>query len=272
MMVCIFDTMVALIAGLAIFSSIGHFSPEAFGENGTLALGGVGLMYQTLPKVFASLGGFGQVVSFLFFTMVSIAALTSVISLLEVATQFVIQKFKIPRKKATLILAIACFIISVPIAWSVGGAFDGAIKIFGFDMLTFFDEMTNTVLMPLGAFLSCLTIGWFIEKGPLKKRLNPFNTYRALEEDGLKLGKFGKFFSIMIKYVTPLLILFVEIMGVIGKVQTEGAKYWWVIGFSLLLFAIAIAVYFIFFKKTDTGCNLDELEIEEKALAKKEME
>ena len=267
MMICIFDTMVALIAGLAIFSSIGHFNPEAFGKDGNLELGGVGLMYQTLPQVFASLGDFGQVISFLFFVMVVIAALTSVISLLEVATQFIIQKFKVRRKKATLILALACFIISIPIAWSVGGAFDGGIKIFGFDMLTFFDEMTNTVLMPVGAFFSCLVVGWFIEKAPFKKKLNPFNTLRALEDDGLKLGKFGKFFAIMIKYITPLLIIFVEIMGIVGKIESEGLKYWWVIGASILLLAIAVAVYFIFFRKGETGTNQDELDLEEKANA-----
>lgn len=271
-MICVFDTLVALIAGLAIFSSIGHFSPDAFGENGDLALGGVGLMYQTLPQVFASLGGFGQVVSFLFFIMVTIAALTSVISLLEVATQFVIQKFKIARKKATLILSIICFIVSIPVAWSVGGAFDGKLTIFGFDMLTFFDEMTNTVLMPVGAFLSCLTIGWLIDKGPFKRKLNPFSTLRALEDDGLKLGKFGKFFAIMIKYVTPLLILFIEVAGIIGKISSEGVKYWWVIVFSLLLVAISVSVYFIFFKNTETGCNLDELEIEANASLNKEIE
>ena len=264
MMICIFDTLVALIAGLAIFSSIGHFDPNAFGENGTLSLGGVGLMYQTLPLVFESLGAFGQVVSFLFFVMVTIAALTSVISLLEVATQFIIQKFKIARKKATLVLAAACFIISLPIAWSVGGAFDGKILVFGFDILTFLDEMTNTVLMPVGAFLSCMVLGWFIDKGAFKARLNPFNTLRTLEDDGLQLGKFGKFFAIMVKYVTPLLILTLEVAGIIGKIQSEGAHYWWVIGASVVLLAIGVAVYFIFFRNTETGCNADELEIEEK--------
>lgn len=264
MMICIFDTLVALIAGLAIFSSIGHFDPNAFGENGTLSLGGVGLMYQTLPLVFESLGAFGQVVSFLFFVMVVIAALTSVISLLEVATQFIIQKFKIARKKATLVLAAACFAISIPIAWSVGGAFDGKILVFGFDILTFLDEMTNTVLMPVGAFLSCMVLGWFIDKGAFKARLNPFNTLRTLEDDGLQLGKFGKFFAIMVKYVTPLLILTLEVAGIIGKIQSEGAHYWWVIGASVVLLAIGVAVYFIFFRNTETGCNADELEIEEK--------
>lgn len=268
MMICIFDTLVALIAGLAIFSAIGHFDANAFGPNGTLRLDGVKLMYITLPKVFDSLGGVGQIVSFLFFAMVVIAALTSVISLLEVATQFVIQKFRVKRKKATLILALFCFLVSIPVAWSVGGAFDGAITLFGFDILTFFDEMTNTVLMPVGAFLSCLAIGWFIEKGPFKKRINPFNTLRSLEGDGLTLGKFGKFFVVMVKYVTPLLILFVEIAGIIGKVQTEGSKYWWVIIFSIVLVIISFTVYFAFLRNSETGNNADEIEIEQQILEK----
>ena len=275
MMICIFDTLVALIAGLAIFSSIGHFNPLAFEEGSGVKLGGVGLMYQTLPQVFDSLGGFGHVVSFLFFIMVTIAALTSVISLLEVATQFVIQKFKFSRKKATLVLALICFAVSIPVTWSVGGAFDGAITVFGFDMLTFFDEMTNTVLMPVGAMLSCIVLGWLVEKQPFKKRFNPFNTLRTLEEDGLQLGKFGKFFAVMVKYVTPILILFLEIFGIIAKFDEyppAGLNFAWILGASALLMAIGIVCYFVFFKNTDTGCNADELEIEEAKKLKEEVE
>ena len=263
-MVCIFDTLVALIAGLAIFASIGHFNPLAFEENSGVALKSVGLMYQTLPQVFESLGWFGKIVSFLFFAMVTIAALTSVISLLEVATQFVIQKFKVQRKKATILLALICFTVSIPVTWSVGGAFDGKITVFGFDMLTFFDEITNTVLMPVGACVSCLVIGWMIEKGSFKQKLNPLNTLRALEADGLDLGKFGKFFAVMVKYVTPILILLLEIFGIIakfGEYSPAGINFVWVLLGAVLLMGIGIAVYFIFFKDSETGCNADELEL-----------
>ena len=264
-MICIFDTMVALIAGLAIFTSIGHFNPEAFKEGSGVALESVGLMYQTLPQVFASLGWFGKIVSFLFFAMVTIAALTSVISLLEVATQFVIQKFKVKRKIATLILALLCFMVSIPVAWSVGGAFNGAITIFGFDMLTFFDEITNTVLMPVGACISCIVIGWLIEKGSFSKRFNPMNTYRALKEDGLDLGKGGKIFAIMVKYVTPILILLLEIFGIVakfGEYSPKNLNFTWVIMGAILLMTIGIVVYFVFFKNTNTGTNEDEILLE----------
>lgn len=261
-MICLFDTLVALIAGLAIFCSIGHFDPNAFTGESSLAFGGVGLMYQTLPKVFESLGSFGQVVSFLFFAMVVIAALTSVISLMEVATQFIIQKFKIVRKKATLAVCVICFIISIPIAWSVGGAFDGKITLFGYDLLTFFDEITNTVLMPLGALFSCVAIGWLLDKSKGFKRFNPMNTFRSLKDDGLDIGVFGKVFAVMVKYVTPLLILLIEVMGIIDKVKNNGNSYWWIVIVSIILACIGLAVYFIFFKNVETGTNADELELE----------
>ena len=266
-MICVFDTMVALIAGLAIFTSIGHFNPDAFKEGSGVALQSVGLMYQTLPQVFASLGGFGKLVSFLFFAMVTIAALTSVISLLEVATQFVIQKFKIKRKIATIALTVFCFLVSIPVAWSVGGAFDGTITIFGFDMLTFFDEITNTVLMPVGACISCIVIGWLIEKGSFKQKLNPMNTYRALQEDGLDLGKVGKVFAIMVKYVTPILIMLLEVFGIIakfGEYSPKGLNFIWVLAGAVILMAVGIVVYFVFFKDSYTGTNEDELALESK--------
>ena len=262
-MIAIFDTLVALIGGLAIFSAVGALQPELLGTD---KLGGVTLMFSVLPKVFGQMGGIGQVISFFFFAMVVIAALTSVISLLEVATQFVIQKFKIARKKATIILGTVCLVLSIPIAWSVGGAFNGAVKVFGFDLLTFLDEMTNTILMPVGALFSCLAIGWFIgENKTFKDRINPMHTFRELDKDGLKLGGLGKIFAFMVKYVGPLLILFIEIFGVIGKVKDNGVNYWWVVVFSLVLIVISIVVYFVFFKKVDTGCNEDEFFINQKS-------
>lgn len=260
-MIAIFDTLVALIGGLAIFSAVGALSPELLGTD---KLGGVGLMFVVLPKIFGQMGSFGQVVSFFFFAMVVIAALTSVISLLEVATQFVIQKFKIERKKATLILCAIAILVSIPIAWSVGGAFDGAITVFGFDLLTFLDEMTNTVLMPVGAFFSCLAIGWFIgENKTFKEWIDPMRTFKALKEDGLDVGGFTKVFAFMVKYVGPALILFIEIFGIIGKIKENGAHYWWVIVFSFALILLSMAIYFFVFKKGETGCNEDELLIAE---------
>ncbi|MBR4942888.1 MAG: hypothetical protein IKZ28_02555, partial [Clostridia bacterium] len=178
-------------------------------------------------------------------------------------TQFVIQKFKVARKKATLLLCCICALLSIPIAWSVGGAFDGGITLFGFDLLTFFDEMTNTVLMPVGAMFSCICVGWFIgKKEKTKDWFAPSHTYRSLKSDGLDIGGFTKIFAFMVKYFGPLLILFIEIFGIIGKIKANGTHYWWVIVFSVLLIILSITVYFLFFKNAYTGKNEDEIILE----------
>ena len=138
------------------------------------------------------------------------------------------------------------------------------LHLFGFDMLTFFDEITNTVLMPVGACISCIVIGWLIEKGPFVKKLNPMNTYRVLKEDGLDLGPATKIFAVMVKYVTPLLILLLEVFGVIAKFGEYGSmnlNFIWVLIGAVLLMAVGIAVYFVFFKNSYTGTNEDELSI-----------
>ena len=97
------------------------------------------------------------VVSFAFFVMVDIAAITSVVSLIEVVTQFVIQKFHVHRKRAALVVACVCFVVSIPIGISLGHVAileESSPALFGLDWLTFFDEVTNTVLMPVCALFS----------------------------------------------------------------------------------------------------------------------
>lgn len=255
MMICIFDTLVALLAGLAMFPAISAL----MGEDFLLGLGsgasGPGLIYVVLPKVFNAMGPVGKFVSFAFFSMVVIAALTSVISILEVSVQFIIQKFKKSRKKTTLIAAGICCAVSIPIAWSVGGAFNGGLTLFGYDLLTFLDEITNTVLMPLGAFGACLGAGWLIDK---KITANPMKTLRTLKDEGVDLGLFGKIYAVMVKFVTPVLILFVMATGILGKVSSNGASYWWTIGAAALILVVILVVYFTVLKKADCGTNADE--------------
>ncbi len=271
LMISLFDTIVALFAGLAIFPAIYHYQATT---GGTLQTQGVLLMFETMPIIFESMGGLGQVVSFFFFSMVVIAAVTSMISMFEVATQFIIQKFKIQRKKAILGIATCAFLLSIPIGISLGQALNGnnALTIFGRNWLDFLDEMTNVVLMPLGALGVCISIGWLGFKGEKKRdNFNPMYLDKALKKDGLDLGWLSKFFVVMVKYVTPVLIMVVEIFGVVEFIFPKGqfsADGLGVVLSAYAIFAIIIATYFIFFKKTDTGTNADELLIEEKASEK----
>ena len=111
-MICIFDTIIALLAGLAIFPAVFHFASVEGIKMSELNLEGIMLMFNTLPKVFESIGYLGNIIEFFFFAMVVIAAVTSVISIMEVSSQFVIQKFKLSRKKASLTVCLISFLIS----------------------------------------------------------------------------------------------------------------------------------------------------------------
>ena len=243
-MICIFDTFVALLSGLAIFPAVAHFDPSLL-ENAQ----GLTLMFSILPEVFNSMGAFGQIISFFFFAMVAIAALTSVVSLVEVVTQFILQRFKVNRSHAALGVVLVCFAVSLPVGMSLGTvaiAGESGISIFGMDLLTFFDEVTNTVLMPVCAFFACLVIGWIIK---------PKNAIAEIEESGTPFGFLRKIFPIMVRFVTPLLIIVVEIGGVVTKIR---AGQWFVVVAAYALLAIAAVAYFIFCKNAETGTNADE--------------
>ncbi len=258
-MICIFDTMVALLAGFAIFPAVYHYTATTGLEVGSFQ--GVGLMFQTLPLVFEDLGMLGKVISTFFFAMVTIAAGTSVISLLEVVCQFIIQKFKVSRKKAVSVLSLVCFAISIPVGISLGQVLNGAedaIVIFGQNLLDLFDIITNTVLMPVCAFLGCITVGWI---------LGPKKAVSEMEEDGQKLGFFKPIFMVMVKFVTPVLILAIEIFGVFDLIfpKGEGGRVFSSDGLGISLTAyglllLGVIAYFVFFKKGNTGCNADEEE------------
>ncbi len=244
-MICLFDTVVALLAGLAIFPAVAHFDPSLLNSSR-----GIALIFIILPQVFDSMGFVGKIVSFAFFIMVVIAAVTSVMSLIEVATQFVIQKFRANRKVSALIVAGVCFLVSIPIGISLGHVAileESGPALFGLDWLTFFDEVTNTVLMPVCAFFACVAVGWIIK---------PKNAIQEMEDEGCKMTPWlEKTYAVMIRYITPLLIVIVEIGGLAGEIEAGNIA---VVVFAYALIAVCAIVYFAFLRDRDTGCNADE--------------
>ena len=251
-MVCLFDSLVAVLAGLAIFPAVAHFDPELLEKSSGLLL-----IFDILPKVFDSMGVIGSIISFLFFAMVAIAALTSVMSLIEVVTQFVIQKFRAPRKKSALVAAALCFAVSVPVGISlgrVGVLEEEGLNLFGLDWLTFFDEITNTVLMPVCAFFACFVIGWLI---------TPKTAIAEMEAHGSKTKinpVLAAVFSVMVRFVTPVLIVVIEVFGVISKFKAGQSA---VVYCAYGLLALCVLVYFLFFRNGKTGSNEDEVIVDE---------
>lgn len=240
--ISLIDTAIALMAGLAIFPAAFHFIETSGVAAEDVGLGGFALMFKTLPMVFNSLGTVGGIIGAFFFLMVSIAAITSVVSLVEVVTQFVIQKFKISRKRAAIIPMIFAMLISVLVSLSLGGHFD----LFGFDLLTFFDEITNTVLMPICALAVCLAAGYGISKREMAKNIYPEKPF------------FGSFVSYMTRFVTPLLILVVAVFGMVSQTMQNPTYYTVLISAACFCLLAGSVYFFAHFDRKDTGHNRDE--------------
>ena len=193
----LFDTGIAFIAGLMIIPAVFTFSggtPEALGK-------GPSLMFVTLPKVFETMAG-GTFVGAVFFLLVLFAALTSSISLMETVVSIVCDKAKIDRKMACLIVFI--FSVAVGLLSTLGYGIWAEVKIIGLQFLDFFDFISNSVLMPVVAFFTCIFVGYVIKP-------------KAIEEEVELSGKFKRkaLFNAIIKYVAPVCIVLILISSVL---------------------------------------------------------
>lgn len=199
----IFDTGIAFFAGLMII-------PAVFAFSGGADLGkGPGLMFITLPKVFNTMLG-GQIIGALFFILVLFAALTSSVSLAETVVSILQDKLKIDRKIVCLIVLVGCIIIGLPS--SLGFGVWAEFKIFGLQLLDLFDFISNSIIMPIAAFLVCIFIGYIVK---------PSFVCEEVELDGGKF-KLKKLFVVMIKYIAPvclIIILVSSILDVFGVVK-----------------------------------------------------
>ena len=200
----LFDTGIAFLAGLMVIPAVFSFS----GGDETALGKGPGLMFITLPKVFDSIPGvMGTIIGALFFILVLFAALTSSISLMETVVSIFRDKFGWGRKLTCLIVAIGSIALGVPS--SLGFGVWSHINIGGNTFLDMFDIFSNSILMPIVAFLTCIFIGYVIK---------PQTLIDEVEEGGKPFKRKG-LFTVMIKYVAPIcivLILVSSILDVLG--------------------------------------------------------
>ena len=195
----LFDTLIAVIAGLMIIPAVFSFS----GGDKSALNQGPGLMFVTLPKVFAGMS-LSNVIGALFFFLVFAAALTSAMSLMETIVACICDHFGIGRIKAVLIVGIGSFMISL--LPSLGYNVLSWVHIFKFDILDFMDFITNSVLMPICALLICLFVTFGIGT-------------KAVEDEVLVTGSFGRrrLFKVMIKYVAPVLICAILVSSILNS-------------------------------------------------------
>lgn len=199
-----FDTGVAFLAGLMIIPAV-----FAFSGGDEAALGqGPGLMFVTLPKIFDSMPG-GVVIGAAFFLMVLFAALTSAISLMETIVSIFLDKLGLSRKTACLLVFAICVILGL--LSCLGYSVWSGIKIIGMQFLDLFDFLSNSVMMPLVAFATCIFVGYIVKPKTLIEEIEQSGPFRQ-----------QKLFCVMIKYIAPiftLLILVSSVLDVLGIVK-----------------------------------------------------
>ncbi len=191
------DLMFALIAGMAIMPAV-----FAFGLN---PQSGPGLVFETLPFVFGQMpaGGF---VAILFFLALLVAALTSSISMLEVAVAYLVEEKGFSRVWACVVLFVICWVVGAVCSLSFGPLSD--VKIDGGNIFDFFDNLSSNILMTLGSLLTVLFVGW---------RLKKTDVYDEFTNGGT-LSRNAKLFGVLwflIRYICPLAIISIFVSGLL---------------------------------------------------------
>ena len=192
--IALLDSFIAILAGLMIF-------PAAFSV-GVQPDSGPSLIFITLPNVFRqafeTMPIVGFIISIFFYALLVFAALTSTISMHEIGTAFFHEELHLPRNKAAWILTTVCGLIAVFCSLSVGAY--SQLQLFGMSLMDFCDFLTAQFMLPAGAFLTSILVGWFVEKQLIA---NEFTNNGTLKDTFLKAYIFS------VKFIVPLCILLI---------------------------------------------------------------
>ena len=186
------DTLVAILAGIIIF-------PIVFTYNLDPNTAGPGLIFETLPIAFGSMH-YGTIISSAFFVLLFFAAITSSISLIEPAITFVVEKFYVSRLYATNILGVVTWFLGIftVLSFNILSEF----TFFGMTIFDNLDYLTSKIMLPLGGLLMALFVGYVVKKSIVERELN---TNQKLVE----------FWFIIIKVLSPLLLILIFIQGIL---------------------------------------------------------
>lgn len=238
-LVSLLDTLIALMAGVAIFTAV-----FAMGREPDV---GPGLIFVLLPAVFVEMP-LGQIFGPLFFFLLSIAALTSGISLLEVVTAYFVDEKGYSRAKAVLWFGMVIFLLGVPSALSLGLLED--VIFIRWNFFDLVDHMAANYMLPLGGFLIAIFIGW------------GWGTKNANEEarKGNPGFAMAKMWNVLIKYICPFIVGQIILFdGVLAEFKGEGMqrlvaviKNWaGIVDIFVIVFIVLLGIYFQFIKKED---------------------
>lgn len=192
--VSVIDCGVAVFAGLLIFSAV-----FAFGHD---PASGPGLTFVTLPTVFNEMPG-GSIFAVAFFTLLALAALTSAVSLLEVAVAYFVDERGFARRRSAIVLGVTIFIVGIPSSLSLGAW--SHFTVFGMGAMDLADFITAKLMMPMGSILLCLFAGWIAQPKLADALLSP----------GSQFVPFFKLWIFMCRFVAPLAIAWILIAGLL---------------------------------------------------------
>ena len=200
--IALLDSAIAILAGLMIF-------PAAFSV-GVQPDSGPSLIFITLPNVFqqafASVPVAGYVISILFYALLVFAALTSTISMHEIGTAFFTEERRMPRRRAAWVLTAVCSLLAVLCSLSVGAV--DAIQVMGMPLMDFCDYLTAQFMLPLGAFLTSLFLGWFANQRVVRDEFT--------NGGSVARGLFPAY-QFAVRFIVPLciLLIFLHQFGVV---------------------------------------------------------
>lgn len=190
------DTIFSVLSALLILGAAFAFGvqPDA----------GPSLVFVTLPNTFNSMPG-GAFFSLLFFLLLAIAALTSTISLLEVVVAYAQERFRITRRNATLVACLGSLVLGIPSTLSFGGL--KGVRLLGRNLFEFFDVISSNIMLPLGALLVVIFVGWLQSSKNLKAEITNSYTLKA---------RYFPALHFVLRYITPGLILIILISGILA--------------------------------------------------------
>lgn len=200
--IVVIDTLIAILAGLMIF-------PAAFSV-GVNPDSGPSLIFITLPNVFkeafATMPIIGTVIAIMFYVLLSLAALTSLISLHEVSTAFFYEELHTTRKKAATLVTVSLCVLGALCSLSIGGR--DWLVIGGKSLFDLFDFVTGQIMLPIAGFLTCIFLGWVVPRQTVKDEFTNWGTLRST--------LFGVYI-LLIRYVCPVCIvaIFLNQLGII---------------------------------------------------------
>jgi neurotransmitter:Na+ symporter, NSS family len=212
------------LAAIGVFAILGFMATNQGVEVSEVAKGGIGLAFVVFPEIFNAMGGFGRVFGVVFFSCLVFAGLTSSVSLVEAFSSAVIDKTGINRKKIVTITCVGAYAVSVLYATGAGLYF-----------LDIIDNFVNSYGIVVVGLAQAVVVGWIVGAYKLREYTNSISYYSI-----------GRWWDVMIKYVTPLMLTYMLIQSVIAEIKVPYDGYprnaTLVFGWGVIIAAVVISL------------------------------